>query len=154
MTDRIAWGPDSPGYPECPIPPGTDCTVWFRGLEQPIRGQAPEGWVWMHNGSSGDIIAYQPAAEPDQARELLAEARGVVEQLRPKTGPSGVRAIDHRSAAFTVIEPPPIIARIDAYLSATPNQSDLLAAISTLRDTLQTALKLIDAIHDAERARQ
>ncbi len=101
MTDRIAWGPDSPGYPVCPVEPGTDCTVWFRSGRE-TRDDGPEGWArWDHGRIGGlpdyDIIAYQPHTEPDQ--------------------------------------------------------SDLLAAISTLRDTLQTALKLVDAIHDAERNR-
>lgn len=84
---KIAWGPDSPEYDgKCPVPPGTDCTVWFRnGLSE--RDNEPEDWgYWRDHARQNrhplhDIIAYEVHDAPDQARELLAEARDALKYL-------------------------------------------------------------------------
>ena len=54
----IEWGPNSAGYPECPVPAGTDCEVRFRGCSDG-RDDTPEDWIWTVDGLDGDIIAYR-----------------------------------------------------------------------------------------------
>ena len=120
----ISWGPDSPGYPNCPVAPGTDCEVRFAG-GLTTRGTMPESFPWRHDGSCGDIIAYRvwpakddaPTANPeyfgyrdapakDDARALLVEARGYVNDCPASAEPSTERV--------------ELLTRIDAYLDRNP----------------------------------
>lgn len=116
----ISWSPDSPGYPNCPVSPGTDCEVRFRdGSDH--SDDLPEVWAWFHDGDSDDIIAYRvwPAAEPakDEARELLVEARDALAEYACHGGegvpclrtPDQCRSECGKAAGNT-------LARIDDYL--------------------------------------
>ncbi len=63
----ISWGPDSPGYPECPVAPGTDCEVRFAGGST-TRATMPESFEWWHESSCGDIAHYRVWPAKDDAR--------------------------------------------------------------------------------------
>ena len=54
----IAWGPDSAGYPECPVPAGADCEVRLLDGDE-CRDDTPQFWRWGFGGGVGDIIAYR-----------------------------------------------------------------------------------------------
>ncbi|MGB0467736.1 MAG: dUTP diphosphatase [Pontibacterium sp.] len=65
---------------ECPVPAGTDVTVFFR-VGKHLRDSVPEGWDWSHDDNTADIVAYinhdtapalqvqlnHPAAQPPAA---------------------------------------------------------------------------------------
>ena len=54
----IPWGPNSAGYPKCPVPDGTDCEVQTR-CGAVLRHHTPEAWGWHHLQTGRDIIAYR-----------------------------------------------------------------------------------------------
>lgn len=87
MTNRIPWGPDSPGYPQCPTPAGHDVTVWLRG-GRTEQSQVPERMgLWNHSRDFGDpendIIAYCDHDAQDEALSLPAD----IAQFLMGTGP-------------------------------------------------------------------
>lgn len=54
----IPWGPDSPGYPACPVPAGSNCEMLFR-IGAKTSGRDPENCRWAHAGDGSDIVAYR-----------------------------------------------------------------------------------------------
>ena len=125
MPDKTPWGPEHPKYPNCPVAPRTDCTVWFRdGMA--CRLLAPESLpMWNHERCGGhsdyDITFFTDHSAPDQARELLAKAREAI-HLHPHSMGCGLHDPgDYRGictcGANVKNEPlKALTARIDAYL--------------------------------------
>ncbi|MGB0467735.1 MAG: hypothetical protein ACPGF7_09445 [Pontibacterium sp.] len=42
---------------ECPVPNGTDITIFFRNGYM-CRDREPQDWWWSHNNDVCDIVAY------------------------------------------------------------------------------------------------
>jgi hypothetical protein len=129
----IEWTPDSPGYPNCPVEPGTDCEVRWR-VGGGHRNKEPQEWSWRHGSVdnpllrlAGDIIAYRvwPAAE--DARALLEWISDELASACQADCENGVKWLNERAAAAYLKDAPATLEaikavqdRIDAYLERNP----------------------------------
>lgn len=71
MTNRIPWGPDSPGYDE------DEVLEWARK----VAASRPPRYTDASRNAARCIIAYCNHDAPDQARELLARGLDVLERF-------------------------------------------------------------------------
>lgn len=149
MTTRIPWGPDSPGYPNCPVPAGHDCTVYFRDGDFE-RSSTPELWGWRHEGRRTDIIAYCDHDAPNQANgdltpAQLAYAAEVAERfILADFDGNDIAGLRNGIAADSAIED---FARI---VNGRP--SSFVRAPDQARELLARGLDVLERFHDHEAA--
>ena len=57
LNTYIEWTDEDRAKGECPVPDGSDVTVWL-GDEQITRDDSPEGWHWWGEGYGNPVTAY------------------------------------------------------------------------------------------------
>ena len=57
LNTYIEWTDEDRAKGECPVPNGSDVTVWLSD-EQIARDNSPEGWHWWDEGGDNPVTAY------------------------------------------------------------------------------------------------
>ena len=57
LNTYIEWTDEDRAKGECPVPDGSDVTVWLSD-EQIARDDSPEGWHWWGEGYGNPVTAY------------------------------------------------------------------------------------------------
>ena len=76
LNTLIEWTEEGRAKGECPVPDGSDVTVWF-GSGLINRNRHPEGWIWSADANT-DITAYLVHSVPREpiVRHLLIDEFG------------------------------------------------------------------------------